>query len=226
MTLVKSDGDRSKEVKVGCRWRDDFEKGSEDHFDIENPGIREDVGLVVIRLDEGPLVQNWFVETIKIKYQDLPEDRSSIFPIHRWIKDGERLMVIKNDSTLPQEDPYKEQRLDELARKKQIYQLEKKFDGQLAIPQIKELPAEQEFSNKYRFDVLVKRGAIYAIETFAVHLTTDRWKSLDDIVNVYNKTMPIPYGVQNWRSDKTFAAQRLTGCNPSQIRLCTEIPSK
>ncbi|XP_071803404.1 allene oxide synthase-lipoxygenase protein-like [Asterias amurensis] len=225
MTLGKFNGDRSKEVQVGCRWNDDFEKGSEDHYNIQNPGIKEEISLVMIRLDEGPLVQRWFVETIKIKYQDLPEDRSSIFPIHRWIKDGEKLMVVKNDSTLPQEDPHKKQRLDELARKKDIYQLEKKFDGQLAIPQIKKLPAEEEFSNSYKFDVIIKRGAIYALESIAIHLTTGHWTSLDDIINVYNDTLPIPYGVQNWRSDQRFAAQRLMGCNPVQIRLCTEIPS-
>ena len=53
-------------------------------------------------------------------------------------------MVVKNDSTLPQEDPHKKQRLDELARKKDIYQLEKKFDGQLAIPQVNKIKKEEE----------------------------------------------------------------------------------
>ncbi|XP_071803307.1 allene oxide synthase-lipoxygenase protein-like [Asterias amurensis] len=225
MILIKSNGKRSKQVKVGCRWKDDFEKGSVDHFDIENPEITEEVDKIEIRLGEGSLKQDWFVETIRIKYQDLPEDRSSIFPIHRWIKEGEELMVVKNDSTLPQEDPHKKQRLDELARKKDIYQLEKKFDGQLAIPQVKELPVEQEFSNKYFFDVLAKRTVIYKLDTIAIHLTTDRWTSLDDIINVYNETLPVPYGVKNWRCDKRFAAQRLMGCNPAQIWLCTEIPS-
>ena len=59
MTLGKFNGDRSKEVQLACRWNDDFEKGSEDHYNIQNPGIKEEISLVMIRLDEGPLVQRW-----------------------------------------------------------------------------------------------------------------------------------------------------------------------
>lgn len=33
-------------------------------------------------------------------------------------------------------------------------------------------------------------------------------------------------GAQYWEDDKNFGRQRLQGCNPNVIRLCTEIPSK
>ncbi len=33
-------------------------------------------------------------------------------------------------------------------------------------------------------------------------------------------------GTRYWRDDRNFGRQRLQGCNPSMIRLCTEIPQK
>ncbi|XP_038060325.1 allene oxide synthase-lipoxygenase protein-like [Patiria miniata] len=224
MSMYNSSGS-SPEVKINCNWKDDLEKGSLDTFHLKSAGITEAVEGIEIRLSEGIFCQNWFVETIDIKFQDSPADRSSVFPLHRWIKEGETLCAVRNDSTLPQQETNRKQRLDELARKKETYQLERKFNGDLAIAQVVKLPDEQEFSNKYFFDVLAKRAVIFKIDNIATHLTTDRWKSLDDIINVYNDTLPIPYGVQNWRSDEAFASQRLTGCNPCQIRLCTDIPA-
>ena len=60
-----------------------------------------------------------------------------MFPLHRWIKEGESWEAVRNDSTLPQVETNCKQRIEELARKKMIYQLEKKFDGKLVIPQVR-----------------------------------------------------------------------------------------
>ncbi|XP_022084979.1 arachidonate 5-lipoxygenase-like [Acanthaster planci] len=215
----------SPAVKLDCTWSNDFERGSLDTFYLKKTGITAAVEEIELTLSEGSKCQNWFVETIEVKHEDLPAYCGSIFPFHRWIRQGETFRAARNDSFLPEHDPNRKQRLDELARKKQIYQLERKFKGELAIAQVVQLPDEQEFSNKYFFDVLARQAAIYEIDTLTTYLTTDNWETLDDIIKVYNKTLPIPYGVDNWRSDESFANQRLNGCNPCQIRLCTEIPA-
>ena len=59
MVLFTASGTRSEDIKVGCHWNDDFEKGSEDHFDINNPGITEDVDRIEIRLADGPFKKDW-----------------------------------------------------------------------------------------------------------------------------------------------------------------------
>ncbi|XP_038060516.1 allene oxide synthase-lipoxygenase protein-like [Patiria miniata] len=140
LSMYNSSGS-SPEVKINCNWKDDFEKGSIDTFHLKSAGITEAVEGIEIRLSEGAFSQNWFVETIDIKFQDLPSDRSSVFPLHRWIKEGETFCAVRNDSTLPQQETNRKQRLDELARKKETYQLERKSNGDLAIAQhcLKEL---------------------------------------------------------------------------------------
>ncbi|XP_071482806.1 arachidonate 12-lipoxygenase, 12R-type-like, partial [Diadema antillarum] len=73
---------------------------------------------------------------------------------------------------------------------------------------------------------IVKNKASLMLQAKIITLTTDAWQTLDDISELYRGKLPKPYGLENWRSDKEFGYQRLTGCNPTQIRLCTEIPEK
>ena len=54
---------------------------------------------------------------------------SRIFPIHRWIKSGTRLMVSRYDSSLPQDDMNIEQREKELKEKREDYRLAEKILG-------------------------------------------------------------------------------------------------
>ena len=48
------------------------------------------------------------------------------------------------------------------------------------------------------------------------------------VFRVYKKVIPIKIFQKfyDWRADKNFGYQRLTGCNPAHIRLCTEIPER
>ena len=59
MVLFNATGTRSEDIQIGCSWKDDFEKGSEDQFHIKNPGITEDVDRIKIRLVNGPFKKVW-----------------------------------------------------------------------------------------------------------------------------------------------------------------------
>ncbi|XP_033110246.1 arachidonate 5-lipoxygenase-like isoform X2 [Anneissia japonica] len=90
---------------------------------------------------------------------------------------------------------------------------------------VKECPEDECFSNDYKWDILVNKAKLL-LEAKFVNITTSSWDSLDDLGNVYNKTLPQPLGMHNWKSDLEFGMQRLTGCNPTLIKLCTHIPEK
>ncbi|CAH1793218.1 unnamed protein product [Owenia fusiformis] len=54
--------------------------------------------------------------------------------------------------------------------------------------------------------------------------TTSKFESLEDFRNVYKRNFKRPYGLDRWQKDDAFGSQRLTGCNPTSISLCQEIP--
>ncbi|XP_033121628.1 arachidonate 5-lipoxygenase-like, partial [Anneissia japonica] len=100
----------------------------------------------------------------------------------------------------------------------------KPVSGLTFLFQVKKFPEDECFSNEYTWK-LVTTAVPDAIDGAILKITTSRWKSLDDLGNVYNsKGYPVPKGMHHWRSDVEFGKQRLTGCNPGIIRLCTEIP--
>ncbi|XP_022083391.1 allene oxide synthase-lipoxygenase protein-like isoform X2 [Acanthaster planci] len=152
---------------------------------------------------------------------DSANSETTVFPIHRWIKANTRLVFVKYDCLLPQHDMNKEQRHQELMEKKTKYEMEVKQEG--LLPQVKILPDEEAFSDDYKWDI-TKMKLKLLLQSKIIGLTSEPWKSLDDIVKVYNKSLPLPYGTHNWRSDIEFGSQKLVGCNPNQIRRCTEIP--
>ena len=59
---------------------------------------------------------------------------SSVFPVNRWIKANSILSLSEYDSSLPQDDPNKEQRAKELRDKREKYMLSGKVLG--APPQV------------------------------------------------------------------------------------------
>ncbi|XP_033639708.1 arachidonate 5-lipoxygenase-like [Asterias rubens] len=219
VALYNEDGVRSRDILLDCRWKDDTERGSLGRYPVTNlPNFGLVSKLEVWRNSTG-LGDSWFLERVEV----VPETSgdSSVFPIHRWIPADKKRVFGRNDCVLPQCDERKDDRKKELAEKKKLYELECKAEG--LIPQVKNFPEDESFSDDYKWDI-VKNKAGLLLQSKLINLQTDEWKTLEDIGKVYNKHLPVPYGMNNWRSDLEFGSQRLVSCNPTQIRLCTEIP--
>ncbi|XP_038045097.1 uncharacterized protein LOC119719671 [Patiria miniata] len=210
---------RSKDIPLNCRWKDDLERGSVDSYPVTNLPNFGRIDQIELWRDSSGLKDDWFVEKIEVVHS--ANSDTIVFPIHRWIKANTRHVFAKYDCLLPQHDVNKDQRKQELTEKKKLYEMECKATG--LLPQIKTVPADESFSDDYKWDI-IKNKANLAIQSKIIGLTADSWKCLDDIGKLYNKSLPVPYGMNNWRSDVEFGSQRLVSCNPNQIRRCTQIP--
>eukprot|EP00794_Sanderia_malayensis_P003702 gene3702-4222_t len=244
IALVDEKGRKSRDVLLDCKWRDDFEKGSTDVFKIRNIPQLEKISRIEIWRDNKGLNDDWFVEWIKVKCTkrvkksdqgsankkklgNLPNEEIP-FPCNRWIKEHVRFILIKYDSILPQFDDRKQQRKDELQMKREKFIFQEKAPG---LPrQVKDCPAEESFSNDYKWDITSRKMKLLAHRKIT-KITSSYWQKIEDMDNVYKGPFQIPYvrmptGYYNWKSDEQFGRQRLTGVNPNLIVRCKEIPSK
>ena len=128
--LVNEDGIRSRDLNLDCRWKNDFEKGSIDHFKVHcglQPGP---VKRIEVWRDDSGLSDDWYVEWVKVKKVNSPSDQEpDIFPCHRWVKAERKLILTRYDCVLPQLDENVEQRKLELDDKREIYRLSRKAPG-------------------------------------------------------------------------------------------------
>lgn len=147
ISLVDAKGRKSRDILLDCKWRDDFEKGNTDVFKIRNVPKLGEIDRIEVWRDTTGLNDNWFVELIKVKSMrktqkadnnnstekkamNVSNTRQEIpFPCNRWIKENLRFVLVKYDSVLPQFDDRKEQRRDELIRKRELYQFVEKAPG-------------------------------------------------------------------------------------------------
>ncbi|KAI8512294.1 Arachidonate 5-lipoxygenase [Branchiostoma belcheri] len=67
------------------------------------------------------------------------------------------------------------------------------------------------------------RLKIHDVYMFLFYNRGRRWDNFHSIGEVFPKGIE-PKGRNNWRADENFGSQRLTGVNPTSIRLCEEIP--
>ncbi|XP_054767861.2 allene oxide synthase-lipoxygenase protein-like [Lytechinus pictus] len=221
IALINDHGQRSRDIKLDCRFKDDFERGNVDTFLVSNlPNFGKIATIELWRDDAGPN-DDWYVDTVAV--DNVSVNERYMFPVHRWVRDVMKLFINEYDVCLPQDDYRPEQRQYELLKKRRFYQFECKAEG--LIPQIKDFPVDESFSDDYKWDI-VKLKAKLMLQTKTIQMTTRSWKKLDDIGELYTGFLPKPYGMENWRSDKEFGYQRLTGCNATHIRLCTQIPDK
>ena len=126
IVLLDEDGRRSRDIPLNCKWRDDFEKGNEDSFKVRDITDFGKLHAIEIWRDSFGLMDDWFIEYIKIKqYKINAKDRRIFeefpFPIQRWIEAKRRYVFNVYDSVLPQFDEHLEQRRKELEEKKERY---------------------------------------------------------------------------------------------------------
>ncbi|OWF44216.1 Arachidonate 5-lipoxygenase [Mizuhopecten yessoensis] len=207
--LYNDDGQMSGQMVLDTFLKNDFERGRTDVFHATSTFLDNVDTIEIWRDDKDSSTNEWFVEVIKVVCKE--SDKAFIFPCLRWIKGDYHYKIRHLDTSLPQDDPHKEQRLAELNDKKKTYEMEVKIPG---------LPIQ--------FDI-VKLSAEMTVKSHIVALTTGRWDDLDDLENIYTLevfTKPSPLANKSWDTDEHFGFQRIGRLNNVLITLCTEIPSK
>lgn len=222
--LFNEDKTRSRDLNLDCKWKNDFEKGSVDRFKVHCGLPAGPLHKIEIWRDDSGIGDDWYVEWIKVKKlqgPDQEDEEGVIFPCNRWVKAERKLILTKYDCVLPQFDEHPEQRKEELEDKRGVYRLSRKAPG---IPkQVESCPRDEHFSNDYKWNIQQTKYTL-AVKCKLAKLTSDPWETLDDFGNLYKGSLNKPYGYFNWKEDTNFGRQRLQGCNPTLIRLCTEIP--
>ncbi|XP_072043147.1 polyunsaturated fatty acid 5-lipoxygenase-like [Amphiura filiformis] len=215
IALYNAAGTKSPEIKHECHCLDDFKAGTMKSFPVDNLTDFGKVVKIEIGIEKG---NEWYVERIEI--ENARSKEKGIFPVHRWLNADKKMKLKIYDSMLPQNDEEADQRKAELEEKKELYQF-KSQEGMM--PNIKECPSDEEFSHDYELNIL-KMKWTFLLERKLTSFTSSKWKSLEDVQNVYTNKFPEPFRVANWREDSSFGAQRLAGINPTTLRLCTKIP--
>ncbi|KAF6021827.1 ALOX5 [Bugula neritina] len=220
LTLTDVKDSVSNEIKLTSVWNNDFRKGQQEQFNLDLPGLTK-IKEISVRRDEVGAKDDWFVDRVEITCIT-DNSKPSIFPFHRWIHADTKLSLVEFDTTLPQFEKHPEQREKELKQKREKYILVSKILG--APRQVEILPEDEQFSYAYEFDI-AKEYASQLIKTTLIDWTTPEFDSLQDMKDIFKKcNIKVPSGIKEWRLDESFGNQKLCGCNPGIIQLCTQIP--
>lgn len=219
LCLINEDRIKSRDISLDCKWNNDFESGEKDNFPVTNLPNFGSLSGIEVWLDDNVLEDNWFVEYIRVEKVD--DKQEFVFPINRWVKANKRIKIVESGCRLPQYDEDIENRRAELREKCKDYEFTVNAPG--LPPQVKECPPDESFSNDYKWDIIKMKGSLF-LATKLKDMSTGNWDTLNDISQLYCDALPRPVGMDNWRSDIEFGYQRLSGCNPSQLRLCRKVP--
>ncbi|CAH1776780.1 unnamed protein product [Owenia fusiformis] len=217
--LFDDKGQISPEIPLNCYYKNNFEKGKTDSFQVPRIAKFGWINKIEFWRDNAGVEPDWFVDRFVV--YDTRNDKYSYFPVLRWIKADQHYTIQHLDTSLPQQDEYPEQRKKELDEKREIYRYKQNFQG--GPMQILELPDDEKFSNDYLWDIVRQKAELLAVSKFR-SVTTGNWDTLDDLRNIYGDPMPEPVGIMKYANDLCFGNQRVAGCNPNTIRLCTELP--
>ncbi|XP_077983699.1 polyunsaturated fatty acid 5-lipoxygenase-like [Glandiceps talaboti] len=219
LIFFNENDDKSEVVTPNKTLHNDFKRGDIDTYPVKIPANFGPVTKTEVWCDTW-LGDKWYVDYLKVagkKGKDV-----CAFPMQRWI-DSKHFVVYRNDSCLPQFAPNAEERRRELDRKKVLYQFATPTDG---LPStVINLPKSDEFTVPYESERLMV-GVKGELSKMLISLISCEWKSLGDIKNIYGGSLKMPINPDVWKEEWYFGAQRLMGCNPIQIKLCSDIPDK
>ncbi|CAI9737991.1 allene oxide synthase-lipoxygenase protein [Octopus vulgaris] len=222
--LYDTSDNESEKILVDNFWKNDFKIGALDTFDIELPESFTEVKKIELWTEKATIEltsTTWFIQTVELVRGFTR--KSVTFPVFRWIRPSVHYFLYPWNTFLPQNDPDKEQRENEIKYTREMYKL-KYQRGRPTM--LESLPADEEFSDSYK-KLLFTTKLEVKLKNWISSITTDSWETLDDLTNIYYKegiTKPKVY--EYWHDDTWFGYQRLNGCNPKSIKLCEEIHSK
>ncbi|KAI8481196.1 Arachidonate 5-lipoxygenase [Branchiostoma belcheri] len=206
IALIDSEGDRSRDIRLDLLWEDDFERGSDQEFNVDNIAVLPPIRDLEVWRDGAAPHDNWFCQSVSVKLQPDQNGPTDEFPVDRWIKAGERVWVPPGGAVLPQYDRHAEN------RERELQEMKKRYASFTPSPGLLPMTA------------MAKTGITLAVTNLPILIEAGRWKTFDGIDEVF-EAGKIPKGKANWRTDEHFGAQRLNGVNPTSIRLCEEIPT-
>ncbi|CAB3376043.1 Hypothetical predicted protein [Cloeon dipterum] len=226
LQLVDKSGAESEATRLDKMFVNDHERGQTHSYGLKAKGLQTPDQLDHVIIWRGASItgdDHWFLDRIEI--EDKKERHRYIFPVQRWIEVERRYHFYEFDAFLPQDDKQPEIRRLELDRKRNLYQFRETIER--GPRQIKDLPDEEKFSEKYEFDLLKLKATLIARQ-YHLEFTTEEWDSLEDVKNIYfpDSTFYKPECSEYWTEDRWFGLQRVQGVNAVMIALCTEIPAK
>ncbi|KAK2188581.1 hypothetical protein NP493_128g05087 [Ridgeia piscesae] len=214
--LYDNAGHESPVINLDCYFQNDYERGKTEVF--QAPPLKDfgAVAKVEVWRDNTDVRADWFCEVVVVN--DRRTDRWFYFPLQRWMVPQRRYVVCAYDTALPQLDENRRLREKDLEERRMLYQYAQRAPD---LPvQIKSIPADELFSEEFKWDIVERMNALLANTSLAAR----PWGGLADLSSCYTYPFDEPTGIDNWSNDVCFGAQRLTGCNPTMIRRCSELP--
>ncbi|XP_066270388.1 allene oxide synthase-lipoxygenase protein-like [Branchiostoma lanceolatum] len=225
INLFDFDGNESGEQYLDVWWKNDFEKGTEGEYSLT--GVKVNSPIKDLKLWRGNNRENdhWFCDSLSVQLEPKTNGPSYYFPVHRWIEAGTSVWLVPGGVCLPQDETHPDQREKELKVVRERYASFYPVEG--LLPMLRKLPTEAAFS-KQQTHSMIKTAAILGLTNLDIAIKgvigiDGRWESFDSINQVF-PPRKVPKGKTNWKTDENFGSQRLTGVNPTSIRLLTEIP--
>ncbi|XP_059482281.1 polyunsaturated fatty acid 5-lipoxygenase-like [Neocloeon triangulifer] len=225
LRLVDSVGAKTEWTRLDKFFTNDHERGETHTYTLPAQQLErpDDIAFVQVRRKSTLIDDHWFLDRIEL--EDTTEKFSYVYPVQRWIKKGVDYSLYQYDAFLPFQDPKEELRKTELEEKRQLYQFKETIPN--GPRQVKDLPSDEEFSSDAKADIVIEKGKLLIRKLF-LEFTTQKWKSFNDIQNIYfpNQSLPKPACIEYWKDDKWFGLQRVQGVDPVLITLCKSIPEK
>lgn len=127
LVLHSESGKKSEEIALNRLFRDDFEQGQLDTFQLKNLGHLKDIHKIEVWRDDSGLGADWYVDYVEV--EDVNSRKRFMFPLFRWIKANKHYLVRHMDNCLPQFDEEPGYRHEDLVEKRKQYQCATKVDG-------------------------------------------------------------------------------------------------
>ena len=125
--ILHAESEKSESILLDYPFRDDFERGQLDTFQLKNLGHLKDIHKIELWRDNFGGGAEWFVDYIEV--EDVSSRKRFMFPLFRWIRANKHYIVRHMDNCLPQFDHEPEYRREELEAKRKEYQCAMRIDG-------------------------------------------------------------------------------------------------
>ncbi|XP_019635703.1 PREDICTED: allene oxide synthase-lipoxygenase protein-like [Branchiostoma belcheri] len=181
IALIDSEGDRSRDIRLDLLWEDDFERGSDQEFNVDDIAVLPPIRDLEVWRDGAAPHDNWFCQSVSVKLQPDQNGPTDEFPVDRWIKAGERVWVPPGGAVLPQYDRHAEN------RERELQEMKKRYASFTPSPGLLPMTA------------MAKTGITLAVTNLSILIEAGRWKTFDGIDEVFEAgkipKMCAPYGL-------------------------------
>ncbi|XP_043200093.1 uncharacterized protein LOC122369423, partial [Amphibalanus amphitrite] len=188
--LRDSAGTESRLTQLDNLHVDDHERNTVSEFELPASTAAALVDLdsiVLVRNAAGADGGSWLLELVEVS----AGGGRWLFPVHRWLSPYTEYRISQFDSSLPQHDDpdISARRARELLDKRGQYQYAQHIAG--GPVQIKTLPEDEQFSEKYQFGFGRERETLM-MKTEAIGMTEDKWNSFEEMMEAVKSTIGTP----------------------------------